>query len=264
MKSNRILVLGAAGNIGGKIAHALLTAGAAVAVAGRSRKRLEQFEGKATILEGDFGDDAFLQQAFANATSLFLTIPDEHLVDPAATAARLGSLLQGTPVKHVVNISNSIVYKAGAPTRLVAMEQELNKLQDINILHLRCANFFENLNWGLHTPYAPDLQLPYISSYEVANTAAKRLLQPDFLGKTVEVLLGPRDYSMAELAAAAGERYKQLPYTPENEHFYRPFNEGDFIVEKRTAGNTSNQLETRFTLEYFLLHELIKQPVEQV
>ncbi|MEJ8803530.1 SDR family NAD(P)-dependent oxidoreductase [Pontibacter sp. H249] len=259
MKSNYILVLGAAGNIGSKIAHELLAAGATVALAGRSRNRLQQFEGKATILEGDFSDDAFLQQAFAGATSLFLTIPDEHLANPAATAARLGKLLQGTPVTHIVNISNSIIYKAGAPTRLVAMEQELNKLLGVHIKHLRCANFFENLNWGLHTPYAPDLKLPYISSYEVASIAARHLLHPTFEGKTVEVLLGPRDYTMAELAAAAGVQYEQLPYTSENEFFYKPFNEGDFKVEARTKENTSVLTEPRFTLEYFLENDFVKQ-----
>ncbi|MBC5994658.1 NmrA family NAD(P)-binding protein [Pontibacter cellulosilyticus] len=264
MKEKYTLVLGAGGNIGGKVANELLLSGANVAVAGRSRTRLEQFEGKATVLEGDFGDDAFLEEAISGASHLFLTIPDKHLVYPAATATKLGKLLQGSGVTHIVNISNSIVKKASAPTRLVAMEQELNMLPGVHILHLRCANFFENLNWGLHTPYTPDLLLPYISSYEVASVAASHLLQPQFTGKRVRVLLGPRDYSMAELAEAAGEKYKQLPYTSENEHFFRPFNEGDFEVEPRTDTNTSKLAEARFTLEYFLEHDFVPQATELV
>ena len=252
-----ILILGAGGNIGGKIADELLKAGARVKVAGRNRERLQRFEDNAILQEGNFGDDAFLKQAFAGVTRLFLTIPDEHLVHPAATATRLGRLMQGTEIKHIVNISNCIVKKAGVPTRLVAMEQELNKLEGINILHLRCANFFENLNWGLHTPYAPALQLPYISSYEVAHVAAQHLLNPTFEGKAVQVLLGARDYSMAELAEANGVQYRQLPYTIANEAFFRPFNEGDFEVEKRTDTNTSELTDPRFTLDYFLQHGLI-------
>ncbi|GAB3197470.1 uncharacterized protein YbjT (DUF2867 family) [Pontibacter aydingkolensis] len=263
MKKDSILVLGAAGNIGGKIANELLATGATVAVAGRSRARLQQFEGRATILEGDFGDDTFLQQAFANTTSLFLTVPDEHLANPVATAARLGKLLKDSPVTHIVNISNSVVCKSGVPTRLVALEQELNKLEGVHIKHLRCANFFENLNWGLHTPYAPDLLLPYISSYEVAGVAAQHLLHQSFNGKSIEVLLGPRDYTMTEMAAAAGEKYEQLPYTLGNEFFFKPFNEGDFEVEKRTVANTSKLTEARFTLEYFLQNDLVRQAVEQ-
>mgnify|MGYP005749246267 CR=1 FL=1 len=231
---------------------------------GRSLSRLQQFEGKATILEGDFEDDTFLQGAFAKASRVFLTIPNESLLNPVATAARLGKLLAGSPVRHIVNISNCILKKAGAPTRLVAMEQELNKLPGVHIKHLRCANFFENLNWGLHTPYLPDLKLPYISSYEVAHVAAELLLNPAFEGKTVDVLLGAQDYSMAELAEMAGEKYKQLPYTPANEYFYRPFNEGDFEVEQRTDANTSRFSDPKFSLAYFLEYELVRQPVQAV
>ena len=259
MKEDLILVLGASGNIGGKIADELLEAEANIAVAGRDRARLQRFEGRATILDGDFGDDSFLKGAFSGVSRLFLTIPDEHLINPTATGTRLGNLLEGTAVRHIVNISNCITKKAGVSTRLVAMEHELNKLPEVNILHLRCANFFENLNWGLHTPYAPDLQLPYISSYEVAHVTARQLLNPTFKGKTVKALLGARDYSMAELAAAAGAKYIQLPYTSVTEAFFRPFNEGNFEMETRTGANTSTFIEARFTLEHFIQHGLVRQ-----
>lgn len=259
MESDFILVWGAAGNLGGKVANALLAAGANIAVAGRSYNRLRHFEGKAAILEGDFADDAFVRDAFLKSKSAFLTVPDAHLANPAATAARLGELIDGTPVTHLVNISNCITKRAGKLTRLVALEQELDKLPHLHIKHLRCANFFENLNWGLHTPYLPELQLPYISSYEVAFVTAQHLLSSSFSGKSTEVLLGRRHYSMAQLAAAAGEKYKQLPYTPANEFFYRPFNEGDFEMEPRTDQNTSTLANEEFTLEYFLTNDFVKQ-----
>jgi len=251
-----ILILGASGNIGGKIAQELIARGQQVGVAGRSRERLQQFAEKAEIWAGDFGDDAFLRKALSKATSLFITVPDEHLADPAVTAQRLKVLLEGTPVTHVVNISNSIVKRGGAATRLVAFEQELNKLKHLHLKHLRAANFFENLHWGFSTPYHPDLKLPYISSYEVACVAANYLQHKNFAGQSVAVLLGPQDYSMAELAAAAGTLYRQQPYTPENIHFFKPFNEGDFEVERRTAANTSQLKEERFTLAYFIQHDL--------
>ncbi|WP_172798118.1 NmrA family NAD(P)-binding protein [Pontibacter akesuensis] len=255
-KKHYTLILGAGGNVGGKIAEELLERGAHVAVVGRSRSRLQQFEGRATLFEGDFDDDAFLKQALAYASSLFLTVPDNALLTPAATAARLKNLLAGTAVKFILNISNCITRKGGVATRLVAFEEALNASLPQHLLHLRCANFFENLNWGLHTPYHPDLKLPYISAYEIAHVAASHLQKQDTKGKQVQVLLGERDYSMAELAAAAGVRYQQLPYTPENEAFYRPFNEGNFEVETRTSHNTSAPSHEKFTLEYFLEHEL--------
>ncbi|AKD03599.1 NAD(P)H-binding protein [Pontibacter korlensis] len=258
-KKNHILILGAGGNIGGKVAKELITLGEQVAVFGRSRERLSSFEGKAELKEGDFNDDKALGQALQKANSVFLTVPDAAFNDATATAKRLGVLLQETPVTHVVNISNSIVRKGGVPTRLVALENELNEALRQHLLHLRCANFFENLNWGLHTPYAPDLRLPYISSYEVAYVTARHLQQQDFTGKQVKALLGERDYSMAELAAAAGVAYQQQPYTPENIHFYKPFNDGDFVVEQRQDSHTSVQKEERFTLGYFLKNNLLLQ-----
>ncbi|WP_242920588.1 NAD(P)H-binding protein [Pontibacter liquoris] len=256
------LIFGASGNIGGKIAQLLLENDAPVGVVGRSSDRLRAFAGRAAIWAGDFADDALLRKALQPAGSLFLTVPNEHLENPAATAERLGHLLQGSAVTHIVNISNSILKRGGQPTRLVAFEQELNKLPGLNILHLRCGNFFDNLNWGLHTPYLPDLRLPYVSSDEVAFVAANHLLRQDFNGIEVRSLLGARDYSMAELAAAAGETYVQQPYTPDNRLFYQPFNEGDFEVAPRTEANTSLAQHERFTLAYFLAHELVRPAPE--
>lgn len=255
-KENRILILGASGNIGGKIARELIARGETPGVVGRDNARLAPLAGQADRWVGDFGDDDFLREAMREADTLFLTVPDEHLVHPAATALRLGRLLAPGSVTHIVNISNSIVARGGTATRLVAFESELDKLAGIHVKHLRCANFFENLNWGFSTPYRPKLKLPYISSYEVAFVAANYLQHRRFAGHSVEVLLGARDYDMEELAAAAGAVYRQLPYRPENVDFFRPFNEGDFVVEERTSANTSSQLDPRFTLEYFVRHDL--------
>ncbi|NDK56755.1 NAD(P)H-binding protein [Pontibacter fetidus] len=253
-KQNYILILGAGGNIGGKIADRLLAQEVTVGVVGRNPENLKRFEGKAELWLGDFNDDTFLKEALRKASSLFLTVPDSAFSDLNATAARLARLLKDTPVTHIVNISNSIIKKAGQATRLVALEAELNYYLEQHMLHLRCGNFFENLNWGLHTPYAPDLKLPYVSSYEVAHVAAAHLLQQDFTGKQVQALTGNQDYSMAELAAAAGVNYRQLPYSDENVHFYKPFNEGDFEVEPRLASYTL--ADEQFTLAYFLKHDL--------
>jgi hypothetical protein len=61
-------------------------------------------------------------------------------------------------------------------------------LNETHIEHLRCANFFENLNWGLHTPYRADIKLPYRSSYEVAYLAVDYLKYLDFTGISLDEL----------------------------------------------------------------------------
>jgi hypothetical protein len=169
---------------------------------------------------------------------------------------RLVSLLEGSPIRHVVNISNATLKRGGNYTSLITLEQELSKVQGIAVKHLRCANFFENLNWGISTPYHPDLKLPYISSYEIAHVAANYLQHRNFEGISTDELLGERDYSMAELAQIIGVRYTQLPYSDANIGFYQPFNEGNFELVRRTAENTSIPDDKRFTLDYFIRNDL--------
>lgn len=93
-------------------------------------------------------------------------------------------------VTHVVNISNCTLERSGLPTTLIEFEQHFSKAKDLHIKHLRCANFFENLNWGIHTPYKPEIKLPYISSFEVAHIASQYLSKLNFSGITVDELMG--------------------------------------------------------------------------
>ncbi|WP_299707046.1 NAD(P)H-binding protein [uncultured Pontibacter sp.] len=250
------LVLGASGNLGGKVLQELLKRGEKVAAIVRNREKLHEFEGQIEILEGDFHDDRFLQSAFSQAKALFCTIPDAALGSPETAAERLIPILEASPIQHIVNISNATLKRNGGYTALIRFERALSKLKGIALKHLRCANFFENLNWGIHTPYLPDLRLPYISSYEIAHVAANYLQHKNFDGVSTVELLGERDYSMSELAAHVGISYTQLPYSDENIGFYQPFNEGNFELVTRTDQNTSSPAEERFTLDYFIRHDL--------
>ncbi|MHC2991424.1 hypothetical protein OB13_07450 [Pontibacter sp. HJ8] len=253
---NYILVLGASGNLGGKVAQELIARGIPVGLVARDATHLCAFEEKAELLEGDFHDDGFLHHSLSKATALFCTVPDTALATPEAAAARLVRLLQDSPVKHVVNISNATLKRSGSYTSLIRFEQELSKVQDIAVKHLRCANFFENLNWGINTPYHPDLRLPYISSSEIANVAADYLQQRNFDGISIDELLGEQDYSMAELAELIGVNYTQLPYSDANISFYQPFNEGNYELVLRTEQNTTIPANPKFTLDYFIRHDL--------
>jgi uncharacterized protein YbjT (DUF2867 family) len=250
------LILGASGNLGGKVLQELLQRGEKVGATTRNGNQLRNLKHQADIFEGDFHDDTFLQQAFSCATALFSIIPDTALANPVTAAERLVRLLETSPIRHVVNISNATLKRNGNDTSLITFEQGLSKVQGIAVKHLRCANFFENLNWGINTPYHPDLKLPYISSYEIAHVAVNHLQNRDFEGISITELLGERDYSMAELAEIIGVSYTQLPYSDVNIGFYQPFNEGNFELVKRTDENTSIPNEERFTLAYFIRNDL--------
>jgi uncharacterized protein YbjT (DUF2867 family) len=65
----------------------------------------------------------------------------------------------------------------------------------------------------------PDLKFPQIATKDIGAYAADRLLKLDFNGKQTHELLGERDLSMAEVAAAISKalnnselRYIQFPY----------------------------------------------------
>ena len=249
-------MLGASGNLGNKVLKDLISRGESVAGVTRQKARMAALEGQCEVLEGDFQDDEFLRKSLSCATALFCTIPDSALAHPVAAAERLVKLLEASPIKHVVNISNATLKRNGNYTSLITFEQELSKVQGIAVKHLRCANFFENLNWGINTLYHPDLKLPYISSYEIAYVAANYLAHRNFEGISTDELLGERDYSMAELAEIIGVSYTQLPYSEANIGFYKPFNEGNFELVKRTMENTSIPTAEIFTLDYFIRNDL--------
>lgn len=254
-----ILVTGASGNLGSKVADDLITAGVPIKVMARNREKLSRFEGKADILCGDLQDDAFLQLALKDVTAVFLVLPQLRTGSPVDFADRFIKAAEGAGVTHVVNISNCTLKRWGQWTALLDFEQALNHASRLHIKHLRCANFFENLNWGLHTPYDPHIKLPYISSYEIAHVAAAYLKDLSFEGRSTDELMGARDYSMHDFAEKLGVAYQQQPLTEENNWFFGAFNSGQYELVKRTAANTSTGTGERFSLDYFLAHHFNRE-----
>jgi uncharacterized protein YbjT (DUF2867 family) len=247
-----IVVLGATGNAGSKITAKLQetnTQFLRIASAG---------SGMQGVSSGDLMDREFLTEILSGATSLFSILPGSLYPVWEDYAALLRSVLEESPVSHIVNISNAVTEKKGKPSLLCAFEKELNLLSAVNIKHLRCANFFDNLNWGLDNGYRGDLKLPYVSTHEVAFVASGYLLCRDFSGHSVEELLGPADYSMNDLSALTGKGSRQMLLTEESRTFFEPFNDGSFTIAPRTSQNTTAHSDPRFYLPYFLKNEYRK------
>ena len=249
-----ILITGASGNLGGKVAYELLPQGITLKVAGRTKDKLAAFEGKAKVLCGSLEDIAFLNTALQGVRAVFLVLPQLKQLNLKEFADLFIKAAEDNGVTHVVNISNCTLKRYGQWTSLLEFEQYLNASTPLHIKHLRCANFFENLNWGLHTPYLPGIKLPYISSYEIAHIAASYLKNKNFTGKSVDELMGREDYSMQDFANKLGVPYQQQSTSPENSSFFDAFNTGQYELVKRTLENTSILQEERFSLDYFLAH----------
>jgi uncharacterized protein YbjT (DUF2867 family) len=232
-----IVIMGASGHTGGRIAELLLESGEKVRVLGRSAEKLAALEKKgAFVATGDAADPRFLTSAFRGAEGVFTLIPpDARAPDYRALQDRMGEAaveaIRESGVRHVVFLSSvgaDLPSGTGPIAGLHAQEERLRGLANVNVLILRPAYFFENfyetlglikhqgINGGA---LAPDVAMPMIATRDIADAAARALRARDFRGFTVKELLGPRDLSLSEgtriLGARIGKpdlKYVQFPY----------------------------------------------------
>ena len=74
-----IVITGATGNVGKKVAETLLAEGAEVRVVSRNTKRLQPLAEKgAEAWGGSLQDEAFITEAFKGAAAVLVMIPPNH------------------------------------------------------------------------------------------------------------------------------------------------------------------------------------------
>jgi len=226
------VITGATGNTGSGIAEALLARGEKVRVVGRSAEKLERFVQKgAEGFTADLGDEAALARAFAGATAVYLLIsPDptsEHWREQQERQSdALAAALQKAGATYAVTLSSVGADKAekvGPVNGLHSLEEKLNRIAGLNVLHLRAGYFMENLlqyvglikTMGmLAGTLRSDLPIAMIATRDISAVAAEELAQRQFSGKQTRELLGPRDVTMHEAATIIGSAIdRKLSYT---------------------------------------------------
>jgi uncharacterized protein YbjT (DUF2867 family) len=230
-------VMGATGNIGGRIAAQLLASGHTVRALGRSLDKLAGLKAKgAQVLTGDAADAAFLTTAFTGADGVFTLQPSNPVSpDLRAEVDRAGSAtaeaVAKSGVRHVVALSSIGGERpsgTGPIAGLHAQEERLQALQGTNVLVLRPGYFFENFlhalpmiqHQGINGGGAAGrTSIPMTATQDIAAFAAKALAARDWTGVKVQELLGPRDLSFDDatriVGAAIGKpdlAYVQFPY----------------------------------------------------
>ncbi len=288
-----ITILGATGHVGGKIADILIKKGEKVRLVARSADRLRPFVSKQVqALAGDALDTEFLVKAFKDTDAVFTLIPPnlkaEKFLDYADKIGEsIARALEIAGVNFVVNLSSTgaeLPKGTGPIVGLNHMEERLNKVKGLKVLHIRAGFFMENLMSNIDLIRSKginggagrgDLKLPMIASKDIAAYAAERLIKRDITGSSVRYLLGQRDLSTIEATEIIGRKinkpdlaYVMFPYdeaekgmiaaglSPDMSRLYvemsRAFNEGLIKSEKRTTENTTPTSFEVFCEEVFV------------
>ena len=216
------VVTGASGNTGSVVANHLLAAGKKVRAICRNVRHLDSLAKKgAEPVAADLTNREALADAFAGAEGVYVMIPpdatspDFRAHQHAITEA-VASALERAHVQHAVALSSIGADKAektGPVVGLHLMEQRLNRIAGLNVLHLRPGYFMENtliqadmipkLNMAIG-PLSPELKVPMIATRDIGTAAAEALLHLNFDPHETRELLGPRDITMQEAASVIG------------------------------------------------------------
>ncbi len=230
------VVIGATGNTGSVAAEKLLARGEKVRVVGRDARRLERFTQKgAEAVIADVTDAGALTKAFSGAKGAYVVIPPNNTApDVRAYQERVSDALVGalqrSGVAQAVALSSFGADKpagTGPVVSLNNLEQKLNRIDGLGVLHLRAAYLMENLllqvgvirSLGVVAgPLRADLRLPMIATRDIGAVAAEALLQGDLQGKRTRELQGAREVTYPEAARIVGDAigkpsltYRQMP-----------------------------------------------------
>jgi uncharacterized protein YbjT (DUF2867 family) len=237
MSSATYVITGATGNIGKKLSDILLSRNKKVRVVGRNAARLKSFvdEG-AEAFVGSLEDPQATARAFQGAQAVFAMIPPNYTAPNfRAYQNRVGDALAGAVrdngIRWVVSLSSlgaNRPDKVGPIGGLFDLEQHLDELSGVNVLHLRPAYFMENFFMSLDlikqmgingSAIRGDRRFAMIATTDIAHAAAEALLRLSFKDKSVAELLGPRDLSMQDATTIMGKaigkpdlKYVQFPY----------------------------------------------------
>ncbi|MFP3546577.1 NmrA family NAD(P)-binding protein [Rhizobium sp. SIMBA_035] len=217
----RIAVVGATGRIGARLTENLLAKGHSVKALSRGGPALDALVAKgAEPFIGSFDtDDGELSTFFADADAAFLMVKtlwgaeDFHGHYPAV-ALRFFDALRDSPVKLAVSLTamgSEVSGNTGHFQGFHILDQILNRLRGINLVHLQGGWFMEDLSrWAdaiaqhdrIGFTLAPDVKAPWVSIRDIADFAAMELDTPSDKHRSVKQL--GIDYTMTEIAGIIG------------------------------------------------------------
>lgn len=231
-----IAITGATGNTGSVAADALLAKGEKVRVIGRDAGKLDRFTSKgAESLVADVENTDEVARAFEGAEAVYLVVPsalqrDDFRAYQERISDAYASAVEKSDVRFAVVLSSIGAQNSanvGPIVGLHNLEEKLNHIASLSVLHLRPTHFMENLLMSIDgirmmsalPGFAPaDVPSAMIATRDIGNYAAERLAARDFSGRSTQEILGPRDITMRDCAGIIGRAigkpnlaYVQMP-----------------------------------------------------
>ncbi|MBD3887542.1 NAD(P)H-binding protein [Phormidium tenue FACHB-886] len=289
----KIVIAAASGNIGRRAAEKVVQAEVETILLTRQPEKVADLAEGAMVKPISSDDALGLIEATQDADALFWVTPPkldasglgDWYIQTAMAGARA---VRENKIKRVVNISS---LGAGAAADLgtitfVGMVESIFNESCSNVLHLRPGYFMENFlgqvkfiqqDNAVYFPYDSDHDIPWISTDDIGDEAAKYLLSDRWAGQWTRNLMGPENLTLPETTAILSRvlnrsiRYVQVTVesiqqqlastgaTPDVQrelgNLFRALNNPDGIY----ATARTPEAITPTTFEQFATHKLLKQ-----
>ncbi len=217
----KYIITGSTGHISKPLSELLIKASQDVTIISSKSGKIKEIEGlgaKPSI--GSVDDISFLTKAFVGADAVYTMVPPKmDVVNYKEYIHGIGKnyakAIQAAGVKKVVNLSSVGAHMAegcGPVSGLYFVEQELNSLAGVDVMHLRPVSFYYNLlgniamikNMGIIGSNYSDIILPMIHPADIAVAAFEELSALAFKGKNIRYIAGD-ERSTGDIAKVLGE-----------------------------------------------------------
>lgn len=203
----KVTVTGSLGNISRILIEKLVSAGHEVKVITSNSERTTEIEQlNAMPLVGSIEDYEFVKKAFAGSEAVYLMIPPNFQTTDLkqyikTVGEQYADALKETGVNYAVNLSSigSHLENGLGPTGSnFYVEQKLNELQNVNVLHLRPGMFLTNFYGAIPTMkhqhmlgnnFGGNVNLPLTHPKDIAEVAFKALNDLSISGKQIQYIV---------------------------------------------------------------------------
>ena len=210
-------IVGVSGHTGSVVAETLLAQGEPVRVLVRDAAKGAAWKARgAEVAVADVGDVAALTRAFTGVSGVFVLLPpsmqsQDPIAENSARAESIAQAVRAAKVGHVVLLSSiGAQHAAGTgPIKALHAAEKVLAATGAAVTALRPAYFMENwlgslsaLPQGvLPTFVPPELSFPQVATRDIGRVAARALVEGGH-GTQILQIVGPRDYSSIDVAAA--------------------------------------------------------------